>query len=63
MSIGGPHRNWGKRCEVLESVKTIYGNLGMLCMACYLMFKHRVCWKCQYNKYMFNFIDNLHFYS
>jgi len=26
-------------------------------MACYLMFKHLVYWKYQYNKYMFNFID------
>ena len=26
------------------------------------MFKHWFCWKYQYNKYMFNFIDHLHFY-
>jgi len=31
--------------------------------ACYLMFKRWFCWKCQYNKYMFNFIDHLHLYS
>ena len=29
----------------------------------FLMFKHEFCWKYQYNKYMFNFIDHLHFYS
>ena len=40
-----------------------YANLGMLCMACYLMFKNGVCWKYQYNRYMFNFIDHIHFYS
>ena len=40
-----------------------HANLGMLCVACYLMFKHRVYWKYQYNKYLFNFIDHLHFYS
>jgi hypothetical protein len=27
------------------------------------MFKHWVYWKYQYNKYLFNFIDHLHFYS
>ena len=33
-------------------------NLCMLCTACFfLMFKHWFCWKYQYNKYMFNFID------
>ena len=35
----------------------------MLCMTCYLMFKHWVCWKYQYNRYMFNFVDHLHCYS
>ena len=29
----------------------------MLCMAFYLMVKHWVYWKYQYNKYIFNFID------
>ena len=33
----------------------------MLCSACFLMFKHWFCWKYQYNKYMINFIDHLHF--
>jgi hypothetical protein len=37
--------------------KKVYGNLGMLCMACYLMFTHGVCWKYQNKKYMFNFHD------
>ena len=32
-------------------------NLYMLYTACFLMFKHWFCWKYQYNKYMFNFID------
>jgi hypothetical protein len=27
----------------------------------FLMFKHWFCWKNQYNKYMFNFIDHLHY--
>jgi hypothetical protein len=40
-----------------------HANLYMLCTACFLMFKHWFCWKYQYNKYMFNFIDHLHFYS
>jgi len=43
--------------------QTHHANLGVLCMVCYLMFKHGVCWKYQYNNYMFNFIDQLHFYS
>ena len=30
---------------------------------CFLMFKHWFCWKYQCNKYMFNFIDHLHFNS
>jgi len=34
----------------------------MLCMACYLMFTHWVCWTYQYNRYMFNSFDHLHFY-
>jgi hypothetical protein len=29
----------------------------------FLMFKHWFCWKYQYNKYTFNFIDHVHFYS
>ena len=29
----------------------------------FLMLKHWFCWKYQYNKYMFYFIDHLHFYS
>jgi len=29
----------------------------------FLMFKLWFCWKYQYNKYMFNFIDNFHWYS
>ena len=29
----------------------------------FLMFKHWFCWKYQHNKYMFNFIDHLHFYT
>ena len=40
-----------------------HANLGMLCMTCYLMFKHWVCWKYQYNRYMFNFVDHLHCYA
>ena len=40
-----------------------HANLGMLYMASYLMFKHRVYWKYLYNKYIFNFIDHLHCYS
>ena len=28
----------------------------------FLMFKHWFCWKYQYHKYMFNFIDHLHCY-
>ena len=35
----------------------VYANLCMLCVACFLMFKLWFCWKYQYNKYMFNFID------
>jgi len=27
------------------------------------MFKHWFCFKYQYKKYIFNFIDHLHFYS
>jgi hypothetical protein len=38
-------------------------NLCKLCTICFFMFKHWFCWKYQYNKYMFNFIDHLHFYS
>jgi hypothetical protein len=30
-------------------------------MACYLLFKYWVCWKYQYNKYMFHFVDHLDF--
>ena len=36
----------------------------MLCTACFFfIFKHWFCCKWQYNKYMFNFIDHLQFYS
>ena len=34
-----------------------HANLCMLCTACFLVFKHWFCWKYQYNKYLFNFID------
>jgi hypothetical protein len=30
-------------------------------MACYLLFKYWVCWKYQYNKYIFHFVDHLDF--
>jgi len=33
----------------------------MLYAAWFLMFKHWFCWKYQYKKYMFNFIDHLQF--
>jgi hypothetical protein len=36
-------------------------NLCMLCTAWLLMLKHWFCWTYQYNKYMFNFIDNYSF--
>ena len=48
------------------------GGLTSIVVTCYfmcvgygmfLMFKHWFCWKCQHNKYMFNFIDHLHFYT
>ena len=34
----------------------------MLYTAWFLMFRHWFCWKYQYKKYMFNFIDHLQFY-
>jgi hypothetical protein len=36
-----------------------HANLCMLCRNVFLMLKHWFCWKSQYNKYMFNFIDHL----
>ena len=38
-----------------------HADICMLCTACLLMVKHWFCWKYQYNKYIFNFIDQLHF--
>ena len=55
-----PSERMGKKgsCAGSPWAKWAHSNLGMLCMACYLMFKHLIVyWKYQYNKYMFNFID------
>jgi len=37
--------------------------INLCCTACFSMFKHWFCWKYQYNKYVFNFIDHLRLYS
>jgi CDP-diglyceride synthetase len=42
--------------------KEPHTNLCMLYTAWYLMLKYWFCWKYQYKKYMFNFIDHLQFY-
>jgi len=53
------------RWAVARGPNSIGGHayLCMLCTACFLIFKHYFCWKRQYNRYMFNFIDHLDFYS
>jgi hypothetical protein len=35
----------GEKDVRFDGLKKIYDNVGMLCMACYLMFKHWVYWK------------------
>ena len=40
-----------------------HDNLCLLCTTCFLMFKYWFCWKYQYNKSLFYFIDHLPCYS
>jgi hypothetical protein len=47
-------------CPVVPRANEPYTNLCMLYTAWFLMFKHSFCWKYQYKKYMFNFIDHLY---
>ena len=47
-------------CPVVPRANEPYTNLCMLYTAWFLMFKHWFCWKYQYKKYMFNFIDHLY---
>ena len=49
-------------CPVVPRANEPHPNLCMLYTAWFLMFKHWFCWKYQYKKYMFNFIDHLQFY-
>ena len=49
-------------CPRIPRAKEPHTNLCMLYTAWFLMFKYCFCWKYQYKKYMFNFIDHLQFY-